>query len=113
MADDPDIALATERRRAVRALLARPLLLTEHSEFPLVRRHAEWLKSWFGNSLGSRLVVEASFARLFKAGLEPGRGRPLLRPTGPFTPRMYAYLTLAIAVLLAGPEQVLLSGLVA
>ncbi|GIF26688.1 uncharacterized protein (TIGR02678 family) [Actinoplanes tereljensis] len=113
MAEDLDIALATERRRAVRALLANPLLLTEHPDFPLVRRHAEWLKSWFGNFLGYRLVVEAGFARLFKAGMEPGRGRPLRRSTGPFTPRMYAYLTLAVAVLLTGPEQVLLSNLVA
>lgn len=113
MADDLDIALATEHRRAVRALLASPLLLADHPDFPLVRRHAEWLKTWFGNFLGYRLVVEAGFARLFKAGLGPGRGRPLSRPTGPFTPRMYAYLTLAMAVLLTGPEQVLLSSLVA
>ncbi|MEO3746412.1 TIGR02678 family protein [Plantactinospora sp. B5E13] len=113
MADESDIALATERRRAVRALLASPLLLTDNDDFALVRRHAEWLKSWFGNFLGYRLVVEAGFARLFKPGLGPGRGRPLLRATGPFTPRMYAYLTLAVAVLLTGPEQVLLSQLIA
>ncbi|MBU8861771.1 MULTISPECIES: TIGR02678 family protein [unclassified Micromonospora] len=113
MADDHDIALATERRRAIRALLASPLLLTASDDFPLARRHAEWLKSWFGNFLGYRLVVEADFARLFKPGLGPGRGRPLLRATGPFTPRMYAYVTLAAAVLLTCPEQVLLSQLIA
>jgi uncharacterized protein (TIGR02678 family) len=113
MADDHDIALLSERRRAIRALLAAPLLLPDHDEFPLVRRHAEWLRTWFGAFLGYRLVVEAGFARLFKPGLAPGRGRPLLRPSGPFTPRMYAYLALATAVLLTSPEQVLLSQLVA
>jgi uncharacterized protein (TIGR02678 family) len=113
MADDHDIALESERRRAIRALLAAPLLLPDSDDFPLVRRHAEWLRTWFGAFLGYRLVVEAGFARLFKPGLEPGRGRPLHRPTGQFTPRMYAYLALATAVLLTCPEQVLLSQLVA
>ncbi|MEV4134017.1 TIGR02678 family protein [Dactylosporangium sp. NPDC049742] len=115
MADqhEHDIALAEERRRAVRALLGQPLLHPTHDEFPLVRRHADWLKSWFGQFLGYRLVVEAGFARLFKTGLPVGQGRPLLRPTGPFTPRSYAYLTLTAAVLLTGPEQLLLSQLVA
>jgi len=113
LADDQDIALVNERRRAIRALLAAPLLLPASDEFALVRRHAEWLRTWFGTFLGYRLVVEAGFARLFKAGLGPGRGRPLERPTGPFTPRMYAYLALTTAVLLTCPEQVLLSQLVA
>lgn len=113
MADEHDIALQNERRRAIRALLAAPLLLPEVDEFALVRRHAEWLRTWFGAFLGYRLVVEAGFARLFKPGLGAGRGRPLQRSTGPFTPRMYAYLTLATAVLLTCPEQVLLSQLVA
>ncbi|MEV0809100.1 TIGR02678 family protein [Micromonospora sp. NPDC050200] len=114
MADEHDIALAAERRRAVRALLAVPLLLPGHDEFPLVRRHADWLKTWFATFLGYRLVVEAGFARLFKAGLGPGAGRGLTRSTGaPFTPRMYSYLTLAVAVLLTSAEQILLSQLVA
>lgn len=114
MADEHDIALAAERRRAVRALLARPLLHPEHDEFPLVRRHADWLKTWFANFLGYRLVVEAGFARLFKAGLGGGACRALTRSTGAaFTPRMYSYLTLAVAVLLTCAEQILLSQLVA
>lgn len=113
MADDHDIALAVERRRAVRALLAQPLLYPDHDDFALVRRHADWLKSWFGQFLGYRLVVEASFARLVKAGLPRGTGRPLLRSTGPFTPRSYAYLALTLSVLLTCPEQLLLSQLVA
>jgi len=113
MADDHDIALAVERRRAIRALLAQPLLYPDHEDFSLIRRHADWLKSWFGQFLGYRLVVEAGFARLVKAGLPRGAGRPLLRSTGPFTPRSYAYLALTVSVLLACPEQLLLSQLIA
>lgn len=113
MTDEHDIALLTERRRAVRALLAAPLLLPENDDFALVRRHAEWLRIWFGSFLGYRLVVEAGFARLFKPGPGPGRARALQRPTGPFTPRMYAYVALTTAVLLTCPEQLLLSQLVA
>jgi uncharacterized protein (TIGR02678 family) len=113
MAEDLDIALADERRRGVRALVSAPLLLPAAEEFALVRRHADWLKTWFGQFLGYRLVVEAGFARLVKSGLGPGRGRPLMRSTGPFTPRMYAYLTVTVAVLLTGAEQMLLSQLVA
>lgn len=64
---------------------------------------------------GYRLLVEASYARLFKAGLGPGSGHRLQRPsTGtPFTPRTYAYLALALSVLVTAPEQLLLSQLVA
>jgi uncharacterized protein (TIGR02678 family) len=113
MTDELDIALAAERRRAVRALLARPLLPGDADDFALVRRHADWLKTWFGTFLGYRLVVEANFARLFKPGLGAGASRPLLRPTGPFTPRMYTYLALTVAVLLTCGEQILLSQLVA
>jgi len=113
MADEHDIALAAERRRAVRALLARPLLLPDTDDFALVRRHADWLKTWFGTFLGYRLVVEANFARLFKPGLPTGAGRPLMRTTGPFTPRMYTYVALTVAVLLTCGEQILLSQLVA
>ncbi|HET6484298.1 MAG TPA: hypothetical protein VFG35_30230 [Actinoplanes sp.] len=35
MADDQDIALVNERRRAIRALLAAPLLLPESDESPI------------------------------------------------------------------------------
>jgi uncharacterized protein (TIGR02678 family) len=113
MADEHDIALASERRRAVRVLVASPLLHPDHEDFPLVRRHADWLKSWFGQFVGYRLVVEANFARLFKPGLPRGAGRPLMRSTGPFPPRSYAYLALAVSVLLTCPEQLLLSQLIA
>ncbi|WP_231155917.1 TIGR02678 family protein [Streptomyces sp. CNZ748] len=113
-----DVALAAERRTAARLLLAHPLVTSTgpHSDtFPLIRRHADWLAQRFQQVFGYRLLVEASYARLFKAGLGPGSGHRLQRPsTGtPFTPRTYAYLALALSVLVTAPEQLLLSQLVA
>jgi uncharacterized protein (TIGR02678 family) len=95
--------------------LAHPLVTSTgpHSDtFPLIRRHADWLAQRFQQVFGYRLLVEASYARLFKAGLGPGSGH---RPsTGtPFSPRTYAYLALALSVLVTAPEQLLLSQLVA
>ncbi|WP_328477479.1 TIGR02678 family protein [Streptomyces sp. NBC_00377] len=113
-----DVALAAERRTAARLLLAHPLVTSTgpHSDvFPLIRRHADWLAQRFQQVFGYRLLVEASYARLFKAGLGPGSGHHLERPsTGtPFSPRTYAYLALALSVLVTAPEQLLLSQLVA
>jgi uncharacterized protein (TIGR02678 family) len=113
-----DVALAAERRTAARLLLAHPLVTSTgaHSDgFPLIRRHADWLAARFQQVFGYRLLVEATYARLFKAGLGPGSGHRLQRPsTGtPFTPRTYAYLALALSVLVTAPEQLLLSRLVA
>ncbi|MFC3575619.1 TIGR02678 family protein [Streptomyces yaanensis] len=113
-----DVALAAERRTAARLLLAHPLVTSTgpHSDtFPLIRRHADWLAQRFQQVFGYRLLVEASYARLFKAGLGPGSGHRLERAsTGtPFTPRTYAYLALALSVLVTAPEQLLLSQLVA
>ncbi|MFM9613236.1 TIGR02678 family protein [Streptomyces niveiscabiei] len=112
-----DVALAAERRAAARLLLAHPLITStgpHRDTFPLVRKHADWLAQRFQQVLGYRLLVEAGYARLFKAGLGPGAGHRLERPsTGtPFTPRTYAYLTLALSVLVTAPEQLLLSQLV-
>ncbi|MEV3872323.1 TIGR02678 family protein [Streptomyces sp. NPDC049906] len=112
-----DVAVAAERRAAARLLLAHPLVSSSgpHADvFPLVRRHAEWLRKRFQQVLGYRLVVDSSYARLFKAGLGPRAGHQLLRSTGtPFTPRTYACLALALSVLVTAPEQMLLSQLVA
>jgi uncharacterized protein (TIGR02678 family) len=113
-----DVALAAERRTAARLLLAHPLVTSSgpHSDaFPLIRRHADWLAHRFQQVFGYRLLVEASYARLFKAGLGTGSGHRLERPsTGtPFSPRTYAYLALALSVLVTAPEQLLLSQLVA
>ncbi|MFI9580318.1 TIGR02678 family protein [Streptomyces sp. NPDC052236] len=112
-----DVALAAERRSAGRLLLVHPLVTANgpHSDlFPLIRRHAEWLGKRFQQVLGYRLLVDTSYARLFKAGLGAGAGHRLERSTGtPFTPRTYACLALALSVLVTAPEQLLLSRLVA
>ncbi|MGH3189813.1 MAG: TIGR02678 family protein [Streptosporangiaceae bacterium] len=109
-------SLAAERRAAVRLLLTEPLVTaaSHPDEFPLVRRHADELARQFGQLLGYRLTVEPGFARLHKAGLGRDSGRRLERGSGaPFTPRTYAYLTLALAALVTAPEQLLLSEVVA
>lgn len=112
-----DVALAAERRAAGRLLLAHPLVTSDgpHADlFPLIRRHADWLGKRFQQVLGYRLLVDTSYARLFKAGLGTGAGHRLQRSTGTaFTPRTYACLALALSVLVTAPEQVLLSQLVA
>lgn len=112
-----DVALAAERRTAARLLLAHPLVASDgpHADlFPLIRRHADWLGKRFQQVLGYRLLVDSSFARLFKAGLGAGSGHRLERSTGtPFTPHTYACLALALSVLVTAPEQMLLSHLVA
>ena len=108
--------LAAERRAAARLLLRCPLVTPDAhpEEFPLIRRHADWLVRQFHQVLGYRLVVEGRFARLHKAGLGPGAGRRLERAGGgAFTPRTYAYIALALSVLVTAPEQLLLSELVA
>ena len=110
---------AAERREAARALMRTPLGLTARShpdELALVRRHSPALKGMFATALGYPLVVEASFARLVKAPLsEDAPARGARRTSGSeFTPRVYAYLALICAGLLAPDvgEQVLLSALV-
>ena len=78
-----------------------------------IRRHADALAAMFRNYLGYRLVVEAQFARLYKAGLSSA-GRPLRRRSkAVFSPRDYTYLALLCAVLLTSRQQVLLSTVVA
>ena len=107
---------ADERRDALRLLLQHPLITADgrHAEgFALVRRHRDALARDVRQLFGYRLVVEAGFARLYKAGLGPDGARPLRRTSGsPFSPRAYAYLSLCCAVLLTGRQQVLLSWLV-
>ncbi|MFI1109676.1 TIGR02678 family protein [Streptomyces physcomitrii] len=109
--------MAAERRTAARLLLAHPLIASDgpHADlFPLIRRHADWLGKRFQQVLGYRLLVDSSYARLFKAGLGTDSGHRLERSTGtPFTPHTYACLALALSVLVTAPEQMLLSHLVA
>lgn len=80
----------------------------------MIRQHRDWLVETFAQTLGYRLVIESSFARLYKAGLGDS-SRPALRASSgaAWSTRCYAYLSLAVAALLTAREQLLLSQLVA
>jgi uncharacterized protein (TIGR02678 family) len=91
-----------ERRAAVRALLARPLLhaKTAGDEFRLVVRHRQWLTRWFAEKTGWKLLVEprAGWARLHKVPARRDATRPAAsddRP--PFDRRRYVLLCITLA----------------
>jgi len=106
-----------EQRDAARHLIRQPLVLASRDPegHRRIRRNADALATMFRTYLGYRLVVDARFARLSKAGLGPADGRPLRRSgsKAPFSPRDYTYLVLLCSVLLTGRMQVLLSSAVA
>ena len=93
--------LASERSRAVRFLLARPLLDAEDDPdaFRLVARHAGWLIEYFERTCGWALNVDlaAGFARLAMRAAWVDASRPLRRSRGaasPFDRRRYQLLCL-------------------
>lgn len=104
-----------ERRRAVRLLLAQPLVTdrtADAADFARVRRHEAWLRRWFLDNLGYRLVVDPELARLHKRPAPGARLRSLRAPSGsPFTPRRYALLCLVLAALERIEVQTVLSEL--
>ena len=111
-----DEARALERRRALRALLARPLLLAGRDAeiFPAVVRHRAELARWFAENAGWALLVDAGagHARLMKRPARPDPTRPARAPgKGPFDRRRYALLCLALAALDREPRQVTLARL--
>src|SRR5579859_3200215 len=59
-----------DRRRALRALLRKPLLSADEPndalDFARVRRHADELREWFSRHAGWTLDITADFARLRK-----------------------------------------------
>ena len=84
--------------------------------FLLVRRHSAELKRRFAETLGYRLIVESTFARLLKPPLpRTSPVRALHGPSGPVSPRVYQYICLLAAALQAPgtPDQWLISALVA
>ncbi|HEX5119761.1 MAG TPA: TIGR02678 family protein [Pseudonocardiaceae bacterium] len=113
LADD----VAAQRRAALRALLAKPLLTagTDDAALRLVRQHATPLREWLAAETGWRLVVDTESARLFKVGTidadpgthpaREGRGRPA------FGRRRYVLLCLALAVLERADAQITLGRL--
>lgn len=105
-----------EQRRALRVLLARPLLRAEDTAFPLVRRHATVLRDWLARETGWHLQSERDFVRLYKRPADsrdatrPARvGRGTQRKT--FNRRRYALFCLLLADLERGDAQITLGRL--
>ncbi|MFC9812709.1 TIGR02678 family protein [Streptomyces virginiae] len=96
--------------RAIRLLLARPLL-TETADptgFELVRRRRDPLARWFDYTCGWSLVVEPrrGYARLTKIRASPDGSRPARRArsgSAPFDRRRYVLLCVTAAELLSMP----------
>lgn len=105
-----------DRRRALRALLARPVLVARgdtEADYRLVRRFEPELREWLDTNTGWRLTVDATVARLHKrvAGADSMRGLVEDRQRRPFTRRRYVLLALALAVLERAGAQITLGRL--
>jgi len=97
-----------EREQALRTLLMHPLMPAGDPGLELVRRHADYLRDWFGRETGWTLQVERQCARLYKrpAALDDAtRGLP------EFDRDRYALLCLACAVLERAESQITLRSL--
>jgi uncharacterized protein (TIGR02678 family) len=101
---------AEETSRAIRLLLAHPLLTvtSDPTGFDLVRRRRDALTRWFEEHCGWRLIIEArdGYARLLKVRPEIDATRPLRRERStraPFDRRRYTLLAIVCAELLATP----------
>ncbi|MCK9925508.1 TIGR02678 family protein [Frankia sp. AgPm24] len=115
--DALDAQRAAERRRAMRAILRRPLLVAHGPDadtFRLVRRHQTWLRDWFTRETGWSLRVDPEVARLAKipADLTDGT-RPATAGSAqqPFSRRRYVLLCLALASLERADNQITLGSL--
>lgn len=105
-----------ERQRALRALLAKPLLTaTANPEaVTLVRRHADWLQDWLGRNVEWQLYVDSEVARLRKRPADHNDStRPAIdsRSRAPFTRRRYVFFCLVLAVLEGAERQTILGNI--
>ena len=104
-----------QRRAALRALLAKPLLVAhaDGETLVLVRRHLPELREWLNRETGWRLVADSETARLFKITPElsdashPARGHH----KEPFGRRRYVTLCLALSALARADAQTTLGSL--
>lgn len=98
-----------ERRKALRALLSNPCLVSgrDDDDLSLIRRHRVPLREWIQRHTGWHLHIEPGFARLQKRpghhGL--GRGARDARTGQPFTRRRYVLACLALAALERAERQ--------
>jgi uncharacterized protein (TIGR02678 family) len=104
-----------QRQAALRALLAKPLLVAadDAEALLLVRRHLPTLSSWLRKETGWRLVADTETARLFKTApltsdaTHPARGHN----REPFSRRRYVTLCLALSALARADAQTTLGSL--
>lgn len=104
-----------QRRAALRALLAKPLLVadTDGEMLVLVRRHLPGLREWLNRETGWRLAADSETARLFKTSpalsdaSHPARGHN----KEPFGRRRYVTLCLALSALARADAQTTLGSL--
>ncbi len=102
-----------ERQICVRALLQNPLLQARgpHSAvYRLIRRHAEWLRTWFAAEPAWPLVIEREYARLSKipARLNDSSFAARDHRGIAFSRRRYALLCMVLAVLEKAERQTIL-----
>jgi uncharacterized protein (TIGR02678 family) len=108
--------LIADRRAAMRALLAHPLLTAARhgEELALVRVHTEWLREWLGRHCGWILQVDAGQARLRKTPgyhLDGSRGARDRASGLSFSRRRYAIFCLALAALERSDRQTTLGSI--
>jgi uncharacterized protein (TIGR02678 family) len=104
-----------QRQAALRALLAKPLLVAadDAESLMLVRRHLPALSGWLRRETGWRLAADAETARLFKTvslasdATHPARGHN----REPFSRRRYVALCLAASALARADAQTTLGSL--
>jgi uncharacterized protein (TIGR02678 family) len=96
---------AEERERALRALLMRSLMPAGDPALELVRRHAAYLRDWFGRETGWNLQVERQCARLYK---RPAAIDDATRGLAEFDRDRYVLLCLVCAVLERAESQITL-----
>ena len=112
--EEAEPLVAGERRAALRALLQQPLLTPDGAhagEFALVRRHRDWLATWFAHHANWSLSVTAEVARLRKipaTTTDSSRGAIDARSEESFTRTRYVLLCLALAALERSDRQITL-----
>lgn len=104
-----------DRQQALRTLVQNGIVALRDPVFPLIRRHADWLREWFQRHVGWSFVIDAECARLFKvpgnlADTTRGAMTPDARKA-PFTRRRYAWFCLALAFLEKADRQTTLGRL--
>jgi uncharacterized protein (TIGR02678 family) len=104
-----------QRRNALRALLAKPLLIadTDGEVLVLIRRHVTELREWLNRETGWRLVVDSETARLFKTATTASDATHPARAYNkePFGRRRYVTLCLALSALARTDAQTTLGSL--